>query len=68
MLRLYNVAMRYADVEVLHELNLGLARGELVYLMGPTGGLVASPARPAADAVQGRASPVRAQRGAADAR
>ena len=38
MLRLDNVAMRYAGgVEVLHELNLSLARGELVYLMGPTG-------------------------------
>jgi cell division transport system ATP-binding protein len=38
MLRLDNVAMRYAGrVEVLYELNLSLAGGELVYLMGPTG-------------------------------
>ena len=38
MLRLDNVAMRYAGgAEVLHQLNLSLARGELVYLMGPTG-------------------------------
>ena len=38
MLRLDNVAMRYgAGPEVLHELNLTLARGEFVFLMGPTG-------------------------------
>ncbi len=38
MLRLDNVAMRYpGGAEVLHELNLSLPRGELLYLMGPTG-------------------------------
>jgi cell division transport system ATP-binding protein len=38
MLRLDDVAMRYGTgPEVLHELNLTLARGEFVYLMGPTG-------------------------------
>lgn len=38
MLRLDNVAMRYGEgPEVLHDLNLRLARGEFVFLMGPTG-------------------------------
>ena len=38
MLRLDNVALRYGDgPEVLHDLDLTLARGEFVFLMGPTG-------------------------------
>jgi cell division transport system ATP-binding protein len=38
MLRLDQVAMRYGDgPEVLHDLNLGLPRGDFVFLMGPTG-------------------------------
>jgi cell division transport system ATP-binding protein len=38
MLRLDQVAMRYGDgPEVLHELNLSLARGDFLFLMGPTG-------------------------------
>jgi cell division transport system ATP-binding protein len=38
MLRLDNVALRYGDgPEVLHDLNLALARGDFVFLMGPTG-------------------------------
>ena len=38
MLRLEHIAMRYGEgSEVLHDVNLTLRRGELIFVMGPSG-------------------------------